>query len=156
MSGNFKIESKFNRNEIIEIIDLYLKENGRINLELDSSNGTYYIKNTTKSIYRSKNHLDFFMIQFTIKETPNNTILVMTPQSGMISLLMKVLILPLIWIFVFVFSFNKDYSYLNKPLMFLGGMTITILLLLIERKAKRRESNILNDLKSRLESIEQN
>jgi hypothetical protein len=151
MENNLKIISKFNKPVTLEMIKGFLEKNSESNLLLTASNETYYIQKSKIDLVFKRNYLDFFMLQFTVLEAKNSTMLTLSSQTRMIGLLIMILFIPLIWILVVVFSIVDGFEYLDTCVMIIGASLITFILFLIQRNTVRLESKIVIGLRNLFE-----
>ena len=151
MENDLKIISKFNKQETLAMIKLFLEMKSESNLFLTTSNETYYIQKSKIDLLYNRNYLDFFMLQFTVLETQKTTTLTLSSQTRMVGLLIMILFIPLIWILVVAFSIADGFEYLDTRVMFIGASLITFILFLIQRKTVRLESKIVIGLRNLFE-----
>lgn len=116
------------------------------NLILTEKNDTFYIQKSRKNLFVNNKSLDFVLIQFTINENQRNTTFIFSSQTNLISLLFKVLFIPLVWILILVFSISKNYDQLNILVMIFGGIFVSALLYYIQHKSVKLENKINREM----------
>ena len=146
MNTDISIQSNYSKEESLERIREYLKSCGEENLSLSNTDDTYFIQKSRGMRLTKTNVLHFFMLQFTITEHQDGVKIILSTQTKMISILMKVLFIPLIWLCILLVGFDGKLTLVNNLLIASLGFIGTFLLIVIQKKSTNLETKIVKGL----------
>lgn len=146
MNTDISIQSNFSKEESLERIREYLKSFGEENLTLSNTDDTYFIQKSRGKRLGKTNVLHFFMLQFTMTEHQDGVKIILSTQTKMISILMKVLFIPLIWLCILLVGFDGKLTLVNNLLIASLGFIGTFLLIVIQKKSTNLETKIVKGL----------
>lgn len=146
MTTDITILSNYSKQELLERIREYLKSCGDDHLALTNTDDTYFIQKTKETRFGRTNVLHFFMLQFTLIDHQDGVKITLSTQTKMISILMKVLFIPLIWLCILLVGFDGKLTLVNNLLLASLGFIGTFLLIVIQKKSTKLESKIVKGL----------
>jgi len=146
MNTDISIQSNFSKEESLERIREYLKSCGEENLTLSNTDDTYFIQKSRGKSLAKTNVLHFFMLQFTMTEHQDGVKIILSTQTKMISILMKILFIPLIWLCILLVGFDGKLTLVNNLLIASLGFIGTFLLIVIQKKSTNLETKIVKGL----------
>ncbi len=146
MNTDITILSNYSKQESLERIREYLKSCGDDHLALTNTDDNYFIQKSKEKRFGRTNVLYFFMLQFTLAEHQDGVRIILSTQTKMISILMKILFIPLIWLCIVLVGFDGKLTLVNNLLLASLGFIGTFLLIVIQKKSTNLETKIVKGI----------
>lgn len=150
MENDLRIVSNYNRTETINRIESYLNDSFFSDFSLTTSSDTFFIQRTKINWFKNKNYLDFLLLQFTLAERQGKVVIELTSQTKLVSLLIKIMFIPLIWIFILVFCITDDVDLMSIIFVLLAGFLGTCLLFYVQTRSTKLETNLIIGIRNKL------